>query len=1010
MIGNFFYSSTGAAAGYQIDNSLRFRGAQYLSRTPSTNGDRAKGTVSMWFKKSYIQNGLANQLSLLGFTQGNAPGLIRYRYQYDYIEHNAGVNGTSSFGMDLVAEHRDPSAWMHFVWTFDYDNPSLSQRMRMYINGVRQTTSTYNPPTGASGNTGTWNASGVLHQIGRQAPGEFQGYMAEIHNIDGTALEPTSFGEYDENGVWRPIEVSGLTYGTNGFYLDFSDPSNIGADRSGNGNNWTATGFELTTSTSTSYDWMEDSPTNNAPTLNRLKEGTLITLSNANLTFASSIGKGLMPATFGAQGSSGKYYVEFICTDAGQDMSFGLTDYLRTPTTSHPTSVLGLNPWSWALYMYPLNSVIYKRTNSVSTATNTAKVVTGDVIGIAYDINTGEMWASKNNVWMDSGNPAAGTNPLFNNLEGSIAPAVSPPGGGVATTNSINIGQQPFRYTPPSGFEPLSTANLPAPDISNPSEHFQTLIGPGEGTGSTTPIGIQYKTTGSADSPSATYQDQVYGKPATDLGGADGVHPMFEWASRLILGGHDDWYIPAKNELEIIYRNLKPDTTANNTSSGANANAVPSATGNYTSSVPAQTSVSAFQSGGSEAFSVSPTIYWSATEDSGTTLAAARQLFWSGAQGISNKSSSADHYARAIRRVAYTGSEPAIGAAYEGGYFGGLIDAKATPNGTATHALIVAPKEGGEYGVATGILDVAQRTFSNGLWWVKNRANANQHQLVDSVRGGNEALLCPTYSIPTAYVASAGNSVAWCWATTNAATSNTDGDMTSTVTTNPDAGFSIVEWSATSNYNRVGHGLGDAPDFIIAHSLSTNSANGFITYHSATGRNADLSIADTNPAGTRANRWGTSAPTNTTFGVDVVGAANNQSSMIAYCWRAIPGYSSFGSYFGNGNTDGPFVYTGFRPAWVMIKHYVGSLAYQQNGGWYIFDNERNTYNPVINPLQAQLADQEGTLNPGIDTLSNGFKVRNFGDGLNKNSSCGYIYIAFAEHPVGGSGVSPATAR
>jgi hypothetical protein len=175
--------------------------------------------------------------------------------------------------------------------------------------------------------------------------------------------------------------------------------------------------------------------------------------------------------------------------------------------------------------------------------------------------------------------------------------------------------------------------------------------------GGSTPAFIQYKTVGSADLPSATFQNEVYGKPANDAGN-DAAHPMFQWARALNIGGNTDWYIPAKNELEILYFNLKPNTTANNTSgtTGVNPNAVPARSSNYTAGTPAQTTATDFISGGTQAFATAFG-YWSSTEWSSgagsSTADAWVQSFSNGGGGYDNKDNSINpYYARAIRRVA----------------------------------------------------------------------------------------------------------------------------------------------------------------------------------------------------------------------------------------------------------------------------------------------------------------------------------------------------------------------
>jgi hypothetical protein len=197
---------------------------------------------------------------------------------------------------------------------------------------------------------------------------------------------------------------------------------------------------------------------------------------------------------------------------------------------------------------------------------------------------------------------------------------------------------------------------------------------------------VQYKTTTAGDT-NPPSQNSVYGKLATDFFTGT-TYPAFNWAKGLSINGYTDWYIPAKNELEILYRNLKPTTTSNNTSSGANANGVTGATANYTSGSPAQTSVTAFQTGNSEAFASAS--YWSSSESSGNTAAALEQTFSDGSQSASRGKVSSI-YARAIRSVSIIPTPGAIGTAYEGGYYAGQIQVSGI-----VYNLVVAPKSGGE--------------------------------------------------------------------------------------------------------------------------------------------------------------------------------------------------------------------------------------------------------------------------------------------------------------------------
>jgi hypothetical protein len=259
--------------------------------------------------------------------------------------------------------------------------------------------------------------------------------------------------------------------------------------------------------------------------------------------------------------------------------------------------------------------------------------------------------------------------------------------------------------SPWSGFSSFDTASAftPAPgsalnggffggQINDGGIIYNLIVGPAATAQNTT--GLAYKTTASADSPAATFQNLVYGFPASQL--ANGAsHLAFQFARSLSISGYSDWYIPAKNELEILYYNLKPGTTSNDTSSGINPNAVPARASNYTAGNPAQTTSTLFQTGNAQAFS--ELNYWSSTEFSGNANNAWRDDFSVGGQS-SSFTKTASLPARAIRRE-YANAPVAIGAAFGGGYFAGQYR-----DGGVTYNLIVAPKATGEYGPGVGTI------------------------------------------------------------------------------------------------------------------------------------------------------------------------------------------------------------------------------------------------------------------------------------------------------------------
>jgi hypothetical protein len=306
-------------------------------------------------------------------------------------------------------------------------------------------------------------------------------------------------------------------------------------------------------------------------------------------------------------------------------------------------------------------------------------------------------------------------------------------------------------------------------------------------------------------------------------------------------------------------------------------------------------------------------------------------------------------------------------------------------------------------------------SFKPDLVWVKSRSAATDNKLTDSVRGVTKGLISNTtgaettdtngltafnsngwtLGTDTTYNNSGATYVGWQWQAGQGSTSsNTNGTITSTVSVNASAGFSVVTYTGTGANATVGHGLGVAPSLVICK--SRNNTYNWTTYHSAV-QSTPASSAQyylylnlTDAAAAAAAAWNNTAPTSSVFSVGSSVSTNGSgSTQVAYCWTPIAGYSAFGSYTGNGSTDGPFVYTGFRPKFVMIKRT------DSTSDWYIWDTARDTYNVVTNTLLADTSGAE-TSATSIDDLSNGFKCRS---ATVVNASGGtYIYVAFAETP------------
>jgi|SaaInlV_120m_DNA_3_1039746.scaffolds.fasta_scaffold06059_1 hypothetical protein len=320
-------------------------------------------------------------------------------------------------------------------------------------------------------------------------------------------------------------------------------------------------------------------------------------------------------------------------------------------------------------------------------------------------------------------------------------------------------------------------------------------------------------------------------------------------------------------------------------------------------------------------------------------------------------------------------------------------------------------------------LAVTGLQFSPDFVWVKNRQTANHHGLFDIVRGPNKFLQsnrsnAESTTSGSGYGTGTFNSfdangftvgsdvganvtnypsgqphVAWAWDGGTSTVSNTDGSITSQVRANPSAGFSIVTYTGTGSSASIGHGLNDKPRFVIVKSRSNGYS--WIVWHGSfvTASNTDnLFLSATGARGDyNYDFWNNTAPTSSVVNLGTQASVNaSGATYVSYCFAPVEGYSAMGSYVGNGSADGPFVYTGFRPAFVLTK------VTSRTGTWLIWDTKRGPYNTTKNTLSAETSASESTAYYDLDILSNGFKIRNGYTAVNSTHT--YVYAAFAENP------------
>jgi hypothetical protein len=815
----------GVSGGYSVGKSLRFRSSAsaYLNRTPASSGNRQIFTFSFWIKRGI----LGASEGIYHCNDGTQANSARISFSSaDQLNVEDGTSGTS-FLLQTSQVFRDPSAWYHIVLAVDTTQATAANRARLYINGSLVTSfasvsyPAQNGTTCFNQNIATqWNRA---YFFGAAAYAYGDQYFAEFNFIDGQSLAASSFGAYDTNGVWQPAKYSG-TYGTNGFYLTFGNTTStatLGNDSSGNSNTWTVNNISLTAGAT--YDSMTDSPTVSSasvanyavmnPTSNSTASNSF-TFSNGNLQASATTSGGGRGITGSVAMLSGKFYAEFVVTSWGSSSNADI-GILRSDTTVMTTSSFAASGCigTYLSNGYAINQGGTVANNGTNLATGLTTYTTSDVVQIAYDATNGKLYFGKNNTWLNSANPSAGTGGFSVTTGYGYLYAFGVTSNGSQTGTVVaNFGQQPFTYTPPTGFNALNTYNLPTPTIANGAQYMAASTWTGNGS-------TQTITNSGNNTIGTTFQ------------------PDFVW--------------------------------------------------------------------------------------------------------LKSRSGAFNHYA-------YDSVRGALKELY--------------PN-------------------------LTNAEFSNTVGL--SSFNSNGFTLNSGDNGWN---------------ANAATYVGWQWkAGGSSGVSNTNGSITSTVSANTTAGFSVVTYTGTGTSNpTIGHGLGVAPNMIILKDRNTNSQNNnWQVYHSSltSGYFLSLNATDAQAAISGTSYGSVGQPTSTTF-TGVAGSVNstttNQNTQlyVAYCWAAVAGYSAFGSYTGNGSADGPFVYTGFRPRWIMAKDVTNTTS----ASWLIQDTSRDTYNVGYKSLYAEQTSVESVSSAdNVDILSNGFKIRNASSGWN-NSGQTFIYIAFAENP------------
>jgi len=966
----------------EIDRSLRLNSADsaYLNRSIGTTTDKKKWTLSFWCKRST----LGTTQMLMSAVDGSYSEQIKFT-SGDLLEWNryyTGYRGQKT----SVQVFRDTTAHLHIVVQLD----AVAGTVKLFANSVELSTTTgsaiINEGGAINGNVG------VPHYLFRNTASDsyLNGYVSRVCFVDGAVLTPSDFAYTDYNGQWRskPANVCKTVVdagGVNSFMLEFDDG----------------------TSTSTlGHDYEPGIGVN----------GYDVAMLHLNGTNGSTVMTDEGGTNWTAGGSA--QISTAVSKFSGSSVTFnGSTDYIErtyTADTSIATENFTIDFW---VYFNSVTGIIEVFSQRVSSAAYCSISVIRNATSIQiYASSTGSTWNIASGV--SFGTVAASQwYHVAITREGSVLKAYL---NGTGTTissgaSSLYENSANWRIGGVAGYylngyvdefrflknKVVWTGNFtpPTAEYSNVRlnnwkvNNFTRSAGTNDDWMTDTPTN-NYCTLSNIDSqlPSNLSNANLY-YAGVSTGGGSPYHNGSLGASN---GKVYFEVVPHAGGSGLgIFAGIHDSTTPRGGTGSAgtinfynvdlkvwnNGSAVKTMTSGVSAGQTLQVAVDL--NIGKIWFGVNDT--WLKASGDGTTNPATGDnpaatftpgnKFWLPFVGSPDNWGGA-HVNFGQRAFNYT---PPTG-----------FKALCTKN--LPIPSIVYPNQHFNVKLDTGanIKTTAEAVYPSFFEWIKDRANTNNHQLIDSVRGTSAVLQSNTTAAETTYSAPSGNSVAWVWKANGSGSSNTDGTITSTVSANQTAGFSIVTYTGNGSSSTVGHGLGITPAMIIVKKRNSGAGDDWAVYHSSGASTKTFWLNLTNSEAV-STRFG--AMTSSTFGITTYAETNeNGKNFVGYCFAEIPNYSKFGKYSGNGVSDGPFVWCGFRPKYVMVKRIDAA------NNWNCFDTLRGPYNVTTGGLSPNTSGAEYSSGTPLDITSNGFKIRDPAT-YNINASGGtYIFAAFAEAP------------
>ena len=1013
-------TQTLADTGYSIDNSCRFKEADesYMHWTPGSAGNRKTWTVSFWFKRANI----SDSEHMYVFSANNDGTVFIRSGGGDEIglQHIGSQNWVGAYPGIL----RDPSAWMHYVLAVDTTQGTDTNRIKLYINGeqVDSTALLNGIPAWGSGAYPSEDSendvnNNVVHSIGAKTNGNgtgFDGYIAEHIFIDGTAYDADDFGESGTFGEWKPKDPSSLTFGSNGWHLDFSS---------------TATKHIITASGSTEHS-TDDEKIGDTSIFFDGDGDRLEVTSHSDFSFGTN------PFTIefwynvtALNGNTGSSAQNLFIGDNGYNSvwAIGLMNdfypavYLGGTRTLYSATVPTLDTWyhlAWVREGSGSNeSKLYINGTLASNGTGTVSTDFSNSNNLFLGQQGNASWRGTtrdyegyldeiriSNVARYTSNFTPSTS-HFTSDANTILLIQSDTSDG-STTFVDSSGVTGALGNDSSGEDNHFTlVNIDSHDqsLDSPTNNFSTLNSVAKALNDTLSEGNLKKTGTSTQN------------RACSTFGFDSGKWYFEVLIKTFGSAN-----PAVGVVTTQAQNARNTIHTGNDAGGygyysGGINHGGSTNGGTYSTYTTGDIIGVacdmdnlkvyFYKNGSNAIT-SGTAY--ETLVANTTYAFAHSTNGSGVQ-IANFGQDGT----------FAGEKTAQGNADGNGYGNfyysvpsGFLAAcsKNLPSCDITpseHFSVKLYDDGA--GAKTGV------GFQPDLVWLKSRGSTYEHELTDAVRGVTKALSSDSTNAETTdsdgltafgsdgftvgtdnnYDDQTGDGmVAWCWKAGNATLGTgdfTQGTNASTCSRNVAAGFSIVSYTGNTTIGAThGHGLSKTPELIIIKGRTNTDA--WCTYSEDAGNTKYLELNTNNAPYTSTAAWNNTSPSATVF-TTKNNDLNNLSphTYIAYCFHSVEGYSKIGSYVGNANADGTFVYCGFSPAFVITK------PIDTGSSWHVYDSTRSTTNPVDIKMNAHSNAAEVTSEIDIDILSNGFKTRRVTSALS-NSGEDYLFIAFAETP------------